>query len=288
MERQPSSPGSSPVELGDCLEELLQFTLQSHIDGTLEHDLGLHTDFCSHLLNHNLPPPNLDRTDVSRLYKDLVSSLRKSVSKPSCGSLDDLEDKEECNELIAQGGAELVNVLKTVNFELHVHEPFFTQLRDGLKRVEGRCAAGDYNRIQPGALILFNKCLLFEVQDVRQYPSFSAMLKAESLDKVLPGIKTLADGIQIYRKFYSEEKEVSNGVLGIHVKKSVAQPYVVLSRIISVSFLASLLFLTYVFVAKAKVTAQKTGTVLFKGLGNANGLRFLFDFFVSCSQLFKP
>ncbi|TYK29256.1 RNA-binding ASCH domain protein, putative isoform 2 [Cucumis melo var. makuwa] len=129
-------------------------------------------------------------SDVSRLYKDLVSALLKSVSEASCGSLDDLEDKEECNE-IAEGRAELV--LKTVNFELHVQEPFFTQLKDGLKRVEGRCAAGNYNRIQSGALILFNKCLLFEVQDVRQYPSFYAMLKAESLDNVLPGVKTLTD-----------------------------------------------------------------------------------------------
>lgn len=47
-------------------------------------------------------------SDVSRLYKDLVSALLKSVSEASCGSLDDLEDKEECNE-IAEGRAELVN-----------------------------------------------------------------------------------------------------------------------------------------------------------------------------------
>ncbi|KGN52990.1 uncharacterized protein LOC105434383 isoform X2 [Cucumis sativus] len=231
MQRRPCSPGSSPVELRDCLEELLKFTLQSHINGTLDidHDLGFSTDFSSHLLNHN------DCPDVSRLYKDLVSTLLKSVSKASCGSLDDFEDEEESNE-IAEGRAELVNVLKTVNFELHVQEPFFTQLKDGLKRVEGRCAAGNYNRIQSGALILFNKCLLFEVQDVRQYPSFYAMLKAESLDNVLPGVKTLTDGVQIYRNFYSEEKELSNGVLGIHVKKSVAQPYIILARIISAYF----------------------------------------------------
>ncbi|KAL0536987.1 hypothetical protein IC582_025951 [Cucumis melo] len=91
------------------------------------------------------------------------------------------------------GFACTLQVLKTVNFELHVQKPFFTQLKDGLKRVEGRCAAGNYNRIQSGALILFNKCLLFEVQDVRQYPSFYAMLKAESLDNVLSGVKTLTD-----------------------------------------------------------------------------------------------
>ncbi|XP_050944091.1 uncharacterized protein LOC127150411 [Cucumis melo] len=104
MQRRPCSPGLSPVELEDCLEELLKFTLQSHINGTLDvdHDLGFPTDFSSHLLNHN------DRPDVSRLYKDLVSALLKSVSEASCGSLDDLEDKEECNE-IAEGRAELVN-----------------------------------------------------------------------------------------------------------------------------------------------------------------------------------
>lgn len=52
----------------------------------------------------------------------------------------------------------------------------------------------------------------------------------------------LASGVQVYRKFYSEEKELSNGVLGIHVKKSVAQPFIVLSRIISVSLLTSPFF----------------------------------------------
>ncbi|XP_022145804.1 uncharacterized protein LOC111015172 isoform X7 [Momordica charantia] len=239
MQRQQFSPGASPVELGDCIEELLKFTLQSHIDGTLEHDLRLSANFCSQLLYDDTPHLNSDRPECSRLYKNLALAVWKSVSKTSCGSfdnmalLDDLENKEEWDELITQGGAELVKVLKTVNYELHVQEPFFTQIKVNLKTVEGRCAAGDYNRVQPGDLILFNKCLLCEVQDVRQYLSFSAMLEAEGLDKVLPGVKTLKDGVQVYRKFYSEEKELSNGVLGIHVKKSVAQPFIVLSRIIS-------------------------------------------------------
>lgn len=58
MQRRPCSPGLSPVELEDCLEELLKFTLQSHINGTLDvdHDLGFPTDFSSHLLNHNDRP----------------------------------------------------------------------------------------------------------------------------------------------------------------------------------------------------------------------------------------
>ncbi|KAA0065665.1 centromere-associated protein E isoform X1 [Cucumis melo var. makuwa] len=75
------------------------------------------------------------------------------------------------------------------------------------------------------------------MKDVRQYPSFYAMLKAESLDNVLPGVKTLTDGVQVYRKFYSEEKELSNGVLGIHVKKSVVQPYIILSNVFNCRFM---------------------------------------------------
>ncbi|KAJ6769577.1 RNA-BINDING ASCH DOMAIN PROTEIN [Salix purpurea] len=47
--------------------------------------------------------------------------------------------------------------LQAVNFELHVQEPFFTQLEDGLKTIEGSCAIGDNNRMASGAAILFNK-----------------------------------------------------------------------------------------------------------------------------------
>lgn len=73
---------------------------------------------------------------------------------------------------------------------------------------------------EPGSLILFNKCLLLQVQvchyspavflhiihyyllsityikiqDVNWYPSFSDMLAAEGLAKVLTGVKTIKEG----------------------------------------------------------------------------------------------
>ena len=50
-------------------------------------------------------------------------------------------------------------------------------------------------------------------------------------------------GVQIYRKFYMEEKERSNGVLAICVAKPAAQPYVLLAYILSVSLFTSLLVL---------------------------------------------
>lgn len=51
------SPGSSPVELRHCIAELLRFTLQSRVDGTLNlaSDLGLSVEFCSALLRDDPP-----------------------------------------------------------------------------------------------------------------------------------------------------------------------------------------------------------------------------------------
>ena len=50
-------------------------------------------------------------------------------------------------------------------------------------------------------------------------------------------------GVQIYRKFYTKEKERSNGVLAICVAKSAAQPYIFLAYILFVSVFISLLVL---------------------------------------------
>ncbi|GLT34898.1 hypothetical protein SLA2020_093870 [Shorea laevis] len=43
---QPSSAGTVPVELRDCIEVLLKFTFHSHLNGSPEFDLGLSKDFC--------------------------------------------------------------------------------------------------------------------------------------------------------------------------------------------------------------------------------------------------
>ncbi|KAJ6866011.1 hypothetical protein NC652_037515 [Populus alba x Populus x berolinensis] len=71
--------------------------------------------------------------------------------------------------------------------------------------------------------------------NVHRYASFFKMLQAESLEKVLPGVKTVEEGVKIYRKLYAEEKEVSNGVLAICVSKLAAQPYLSLASILFVS-----------------------------------------------------
>ncbi|KAI8002429.1 hypothetical protein LOK49_LG08G02036 [Camellia lanceoleosa] len=247
----PPSPGVSPVQLEDCIQELLKFTL----DGTLVGlDIGLSKDYCSNLLKDDPVSPNPNNTSHTTgfsegvptypLYKLLASALYHSISFATFHRPYDTmalihddtsfkQKEDEWIELVVGKGSELLKVLKNVDFELHVQEPFFSQLKDGVKTVEGRCAVGDYNRIVSGALILLNKCLVLQVQDVRRYASFSEMLEAESLTKVLPGVKAIEEGVEIYQKFYSEEKERSNGVLAICVTKPAAQPYISLASILS-------------------------------------------------------
>ncbi|CAA0839356.1 RNA-binding ASCH domain protein [Striga hermonthica] len=248
-ESPPSSPGVPPVQLRDCLEELLKFTLLSSINGRIHTGLSVH--YCAKLLEHDDPAnPILADYGVSSgvpsypLYKHLAASLyqlihfgtlctthKEIIPMPEDRSLKNKDG--EWNKLVMEKGSSLLSMLKQVDFELHVQEPFFSQLNDGLKTVEGRCAVGDYNRIQGGDLLLFNKCLTLEVKDTRKYASFHEMLEAEILAEVLPGVSNIEEGIQIYRRFYSEEKEMSNGVLAICVKTPPSQPHVIMASLLS-------------------------------------------------------
>ncbi|XP_059452807.1 uncharacterized protein LOC132183375 isoform X2 [Corylus avellana] len=240
----------TPVNRRDFMEELVRFTLESYIDETLEIDLGLSKAFCSNLLKDDPADPYLATADSFEgvppypLYKRLASSLLESIDskafcKPRCNLTlipegSSLKQKEnEWQKLIMDKGSKIVNIMETSVHELHVQEPFFSQLKDGQKTIEGRCAVGDYNRIGSGSLILFNRCVVFEVQDVRRYASFSDMLGAETLAKVLPGVETIEEGVQIYRKFYTEEKERLSGVLAIFVSKVDLQPYICLATLLS-------------------------------------------------------
>ncbi|XP_028201601.1 uncharacterized protein LOC114385744 isoform X3 [Glycine soja] len=231
-----------PVKLCDCLEELVRFTLNSN-----SHHLNLSSQFFSNLLkddathpssSHSLSQPNdsLEGVPPYPLYKRFSSALLKCMdSETFCRTganlamTDEFEDssmqqkRNEWHRLIVEKGFEIENILKSVSFEFHVQEPFFSQLNDGLKTIEGR--------IKSGNLILFNKSVVFEVQGVRRYPTFFAMLEAESLGKVLPGVESSEEGVKVYRRFYTEEKEQANGVLAIVVSKFTPQPYDSLARL---------------------------------------------------------
>ncbi|KAF3579647.1 hypothetical protein DY000_02034767 [Brassica cretica] len=236
--------------LRDCMKEMVKFTL-THRSGF---DLELTGDFCSGLLSGDSLLHAGDETVEAfagvpeyPLYKRLALSLLKSIASGCfCGGFEKVslgkevtwlkEKEEEWSNMITQKGSELVNALKYIACELQVQEPLFSLMKDGVKTVEARCFEAEYDRVQQrGSLVMINKCLLFEVMEMHKYSSFYELLKAESPEKIFPGTNTLEEGMQMFKKLCDvvDQEKKNNGVVAIHLSKSVSQACVALSHILS-------------------------------------------------------
>ncbi|KAF8701581.1 hypothetical protein HU200_033503 [Digitaria exilis] len=231
---RPQSPGVGGVPLSSAIGNVLRFVLSSHASAGSPGDdpdgFPLSPTYCARLLD-----------DDGELCRKLASVIEQCIEEgripgpPAVDGIPVAEEgpEEEWEAVLLEKGAESKLMYDAVEFELHVQEPYFTQLRAETKTVEGRLATGNYNRITQGSLLLFNKCLLLNVEAVRKYRSFSEMLQAEIISNVLPGISSIEEGVKVYRKFYTEEKENSYGVLAISVSKPSHQPYITMTDILA-------------------------------------------------------
>jgi ASC-1-like (ASCH) protein len=104
---------------------------------------------------------------------------------------------------------------------INVQNPWFTLIREGRKTIEGRLNKGKFAQLKVGQIVMWENAgqkVKTKLVRIEKYQSFSDMLVNEGLRHTLPGKKTLKDGIDVYRGFYSEEKEIEYGVLAIEVK----------------------------------------------------------------------
>jgi ASC-1-like (ASCH) protein len=111
-----------------------------------------------------------------------------------------------------------------VTYHNHRAEPYFTFVKNGQKTIEGRIKKGWYRFVKAGDhIIIYNEeetdSVEVLVKDVRTYPSVAEMLSHESLEKLLPDAKSIKEGIQIYKKFYTKEQEDEFGVVAIEVAR---------------------------------------------------------------------
>lgn len=104
---------------------------------------------------------------------------------------------------------------------IHCQEPWFSFIRSGQKRVEGRKYAPKYASLRPGEPIEFyldDESFVAKVVKVISYPTLEAYLEAEGIEKALPGVSSMDEAVNIYLAFNSRETiEASGGFLGIHV-----------------------------------------------------------------------
>lgn len=125
-------------------------------------------------------------------------------------------------ELYQEGGRKYKR--KRVIIEDHsinVQNPWFDKIKSGKKTVEGRLNKGTFAEFKIGDIIKINNDnhnFKVKIINIDNYESFSDMIIHKGLDNVLPGIKTLEEGVAVYRQFYLEDKEKEFKVLAITVK----------------------------------------------------------------------
>ena len=103
----------------------------------------------------------------------------------------------------------------------HVTEPWFSFIAAGVKTCEGRLWKGEFRVLEVGDTLEFycgeSSCRA-RVVGVARYPTFESYLLGEGLDACLPGVRTMEEGVAVYRAYYSEEEEAMYGVVGIRLE----------------------------------------------------------------------
>ena len=118
-------------------------------------------------------------------------------------------------------------------FYMGVKTRWFNAIKNGKKTVEGRLKK-KFGHIKKGTTLVIRKnpestnsknnsqndthVLIVVVTDNVKYRSFEEYLLQEGLARTLPGVRSIEEGVNIYRSFYSEEDEKTHGVSAIHIR----------------------------------------------------------------------
>ena len=105
-------------------------------------------------------------------------------------------------------------------YTITVKEPWFSFIKEGKKKIEGRLNRGLFQKINKNDIVIWmnrDQKVKVRITDKRVYKNFREMIEKEGLDKVLPSIKTIDDGVNVYRQYFSETDEINNGVVAIEM-----------------------------------------------------------------------
>jgi ASC-1-like (ASCH) protein len=110
-----------------------------------------------------------------------------------------------------------------MSFTIEVSSPWFKFIQDGRKPVEGRKGTPRWLAItsgMSGMIINPETKETFSVKcvDVKRYSSLREYLETETLDRTLPGISTIEDGMSIYYQWSTPAEIEQYGFLGIHLE----------------------------------------------------------------------
>ena len=109
-----------------------------------------------------------------------------------------------------------------------LREPYFSQIADKTKTIEGRINSGQFKAMQPGERILFihgKKELPCTVVGKRVYSTFREMLAQEGVKNCLPGLQSIDAAVAIYHAlpgFALRARQHGVVALEIHVREDSA------------------------------------------------------------------
>ena len=112
-------------------------------------------------------------------------------------------------------------------YKKHLSEPWFSLLFMGCKTVEGRLHHEDWEKMRQGDIIewynldftpMFDRQFKTIILSKKVYPSFESYLTNEGMQKTLPSIKNINDGLKIYYNYYKPEDEKKFGITAIELK----------------------------------------------------------------------
>ena len=111
-------------------------------------------------------------------------------------------------------------------FTKNVSEPWFSLIKCQLKKVEGRLLKGDFFKMKKGDYVTwtnndlgFSRSCKTMITSIHLYNNFQDYLTTEGMDKCLPGVDTLEEGLSVYYRYFSKTQEQSLGVMAIRLKK---------------------------------------------------------------------
>jgi ASC-1-like (ASCH) protein len=107
----------------------------------------------------------------------------------------------------------------------HLSEPWFSLIKIGAKKCEGRLNKGDFEKMKKDDFIVFEnndfdfpRSFRCKITSVINYNTFKQYLEHETLMKCLPGIDTIVNGVSIYHKYYNPEDETLHKIKAFRIR----------------------------------------------------------------------
>jgi ASC-1-like (ASCH) protein len=105
--------------------------------------------------------------------------------------------------------------------EIHLDDPWYDLVARRVKSVEGRLASPKWAAVGVNSIwtIVSNddRRITARVDAVRRYDSLTQYLKTEGLERTLPGIGSIDEGVAVYERYYPRGQDEILGVLAFEI-----------------------------------------------------------------------